>query len=52
MDLKADDAVIGERGLPEIEKVRPLIYVPETGDYFSVGRHVGKAFSIGRTVGR
>jgi len=52
MDLKADDAVIGDTGLPEIEKVRPLIYVPETGDYFSVGGHVGKAFSIGRTVGR
>ena len=50
MDVKADEDVLGEKELPEIEKVRPILFAPENLDYYAVGRHLGKAFSIGKQV--
>lgn len=50
MDVKADEAVLGEKGLPAIEKVRPLVFAPETHRYHAVGRFLGEAFSIGKQV--
>jgi flavin reductase (DIM6/NTAB) family NADH-FMN oxidoreductase RutF len=50
MDVKADEAVIGEKGLPEIEAVRPFSYAPESRGYYRIGSFLGKAFSIGRSV--
>jgi flavin reductase (DIM6/NTAB) family NADH-FMN oxidoreductase RutF len=50
MDVKADEAVLGEKGLPDIEKVRPLLYAPETQGYYAVGEYLGKAFSIGKRI--
>jgi flavin reductase (DIM6/NTAB) family NADH-FMN oxidoreductase RutF len=50
MDVKADEAVIGEKGLPEIEAVRPFSYAPESRGYYRIGSFLGKAFSIGREI--
>ena len=48
LDVKADESVMGEDGLPDIEKVRPLIYSPEARMYHGIGKYVGKAFSVGK----
>ncbi len=48
MDVKAEEAVLGEQGLADILKVRPLIFEPGQGMYYSIGERVGKAFSIGK----
>jgi flavin reductase (DIM6/NTAB) family NADH-FMN oxidoreductase RutF len=29
LDVKADESVLGEKGLPDIEKVRPIVFSPE-----------------------
>lgn len=50
LDIKADEAVLGENGLPSIEKVRPFLYAPEYRTYYAVGEFVGKAYSIGKGV--
>jgi flavin reductase (DIM6/NTAB) family NADH-FMN oxidoreductase RutF len=50
MDVKADEAVLGKKGLPDIEAVRPFSYAPETRDYYRIGSFLGKAFSIGRGI--
>ena len=50
LDVKADEAVLGENGLPDIEKVRPLVFAPETHRYHAVGQFLGQAFSIGKQV--
>lgn len=47
MDIKVDESVIGEKGLPDIEKVKPIIWEPATMTYRGVGNYLGKAFSIG-----
>lgn len=48
MDVKADESVIGQSGVPDIEKLKPAIFTPESRSYYGVGRHLGKAFSIGK----
>ena len=48
VDVKAEEDVLGDDGLPMIEKVRPIIFAPESWSYHCVGKNLGKAFSIGR----
>ena len=50
LDVKADDSVLGEKGLPDIEKVKPILFEPEIRTYHGVGRLLGQAYSIGKTV--
>lgn len=51
LDVKAEESVLGEKGLPDIEKVRPLLFEPELNTYHGVGGFVGKTYSIGRRIG-
>ena len=47
-DVKADPSVLSENGTtPDIEKLRPLIFAPESRLYYGVGAMLGKAFSEG-----
>ena len=50
MDVKADPEIIGENGKPDIRKIDPIIF--DTGDrsYWSIGKNLGKAFSIGKNI--
>ncbi len=48
MDVKAEVSVLGEEGLPDIEKVTPIIFAPAIRTYHGVGKCLGKAFSIGK----
>lgn len=48
VDVKADETVLGENGIPDIEKVKPMIYSPENRVYHGIGRFIGKAYTIGR----
>lgn len=49
-DVKADEAVLGEKGIPNIEKVKPFLYAPEGRGYYGIGQYLGKAFSIGKGI--
>jgi flavin reductase (DIM6/NTAB) family NADH-FMN oxidoreductase RutF len=48
VDVKAEGDVLGDDGLPMIEKVRPIIFAPESWSYHGIGKNLGKAFTIGR----
>ena len=50
LDVKADDEIIGSAGAVDIRKLRPLIFTPDTQDYFGVGNFVGKVFSAGKDI--
>ena len=50
LDVKADEAVLDETGLPAIAKVDPFMYVPEVRSYNGVGRLLGKAYTLGREL--
>jgi flavin reductase (DIM6/NTAB) family NADH-FMN oxidoreductase RutF len=48
MDIKAEESVLGGQGMPDILKVRPIIFDAGQGAYYGVGERIGKAFSIGK----
>ncbi len=50
MDVKADLSVLNEKNLPDIEKVKPIIWNIAGMTYHKVGCPVGQAFSIGKGI--
>ena len=50
LDVKVDESCLGADGLPDIEKIRPILFSPEGRKYHSVGRFIGSAFSLGRDL--
>ena len=50
VDVKASEMMMaGERFLG-IEKVRPIIFAPESGDYYALGEFLAKAYNVGKKV--
>ena len=50
VDVKADSDVLGEDGLPDILKIKPLIYDTAHKGYHGVGPLLGKAFTVGKEL--
>lgn len=50
IDVKAGDEIIGRDGAVDMRKLRPLIFTPDTQDYFGVGTRVAKVFSAGKDI--
>jgi flavin reductase (DIM6/NTAB) family NADH-FMN oxidoreductase RutF len=50
LDVKASPEVLGDQGLPDMEKVKPIIFGPEIRTYYGIGRYLGKAFAIGKDL--
>ena len=51
LDVKADEDCLDASGkFPEISKLSPLIFDSGSRSYYSVGRLVGEAFSIGKAL--
>ena len=49
-DVKADEAVLGPTGLPDIKKLNPLVFVPGQQVYYGIGSMIGSAFAIGEKL--
>ena len=50
LELKADVSVLDERGIPSMEKVKPIAFAPVSLTYYGMGQFLGKAFSIGKDL--
>ena len=50
MDVRVDEAMLGEDGLPDILKINPILYGPGIQSYYGTGKYLGKAFSIGKKI--
>lgn len=50
LDAKADENLLGKDGLPDMEKVKPVVFAPGTQCYFGTGDFLGGAFSIGNEI--
>lgn len=50
LDIKAEEGVLDEKGMPDIEKVRPFFYDPGAYAYYRIGEFLGEAFSIGKDL--
>ncbi len=49
LDVKAELSVIGEKGYPDIDKVKPLLWDPAHQGYYGVGTLLGKAWDNGKS---
>ena len=47
-DVKADEEMLTKGGFPDIEKIKPMIFNPVNRTYYSVGKYLNNAFSVGR----
>ena len=50
IDVKAEEAILGEKGLPDAAKVKTFIFDPGSRNYYSTGPLLAKAFAIGREL--
>jgi flavin reductase (DIM6/NTAB) family NADH-FMN oxidoreductase RutF len=50
MDVKVDEAVLNGEGMADIEKVRPLVFTPDSRAYYGIGAFVARAFSVGEAI--
>ncbi len=50
LDVKADPEVLRDGGLPDIDKVKPIIFGPEIRTYHGIGPYLGQAFDIGKDI--
>lgn len=50
VDVKADESVLSDKGLPDASKVRTFSYDPGTRGYFATGAFLGQGFSVGKEL--
>ena len=50
VDIKADEEVLNDKGIPDMDRVKPILFAPEMQVYYGVGNFLGKAFSIGKEI--
>jgi flavin reductase (DIM6/NTAB) family NADH-FMN oxidoreductase RutF len=48
VDVKTDATVLSQDGLPDILKLRPIVYDTAHRAYHGVGPSLGEAFSVGK----
>lgn len=47
MDVKADESILGKTDLIDMSKLQPFSFVGANTKYYSTGKELGKAFSVG-----
>jgi flavin reductase (DIM6/NTAB) family NADH-FMN oxidoreductase RutF len=47
LDIKVDEEVLGEKG-PDITKIKPVLWAPDSRSYYGIGQFLGKAFYLGK----
>lgn len=50
LDIKADEAVLDAKGLPDPAKVKPLVYAPTNRTYYALGEPLAQGFEIGKEL--
>ncbi len=51
MDVKVHERCLNARGLPDMALLDPLLYIPLSREYWTVGAFAAKAFSVGHSKG-
>jgi flavin reductase (DIM6/NTAB) family NADH-FMN oxidoreductase RutF len=47
LDVKAEGSILGEKQIPQLEKINQFLFSPGTLSYYKIGDYIGGAFSIG-----
>ena len=47
LDVKAEEEVLNERGVPDMSRIRPFLYSPAERTYYGAGQTLGRAYDLG-----
>jgi flavin reductase (DIM6/NTAB) family NADH-FMN oxidoreductase RutF len=50
IDAKIDEDIVGDGGAIDVKKLKPLVFMPDTQDYYGIGNYIGKVFSAGKGI--
>lgn len=50
LDVKGNADVFSEDGKLDIEKIRPILWAPDSRGYYGIGEFLGPAFDIGKKI--
>jgi len=50
IDVKADAAMLGDDGMPDILKIKPLVFDTSHRGYHGIGPILGNAFAVGKEL--
>lgn len=50
LDVKVDQDVLDDKGILNVEKLKPIFFAPEANAYYGTGKRLGDAFSIGQVI--
>lgn len=48
VDVKVDEEALDSNGLPDMQRIDPVLFAPEARGYYGVGALLGLGFSIGK----
>lgn len=51
VDVKIDSTCVDAKGVPDVKKMDPLLFIPGAREYYGVGEFIGRAFTVGRLPG-
>jgi len=49
-DVKVEEAMMGEKGYPDITKVKPVVWDPSHCGYYGIGAYLGQAWQLGKSL--
>ncbi len=49
VDVKVDEEAMTADGNADIQKIKPLVFTPDTQAYYGIGKLIAQAFSIGKS---
>ena len=50
VDVKAEENMLDDKGVPDVERLQPFLFDPEARTYHGVGKFLGPAFSLGKSL--
>lgn len=50
LDVRAEEEVLNEHGMPDMSRIRPFLYSPAERAYYSTGPALGHAYELGRDL--
>ncbi len=50
IDVKVEEDATDSSGIPDINKIKPLMYDPAAVAYYGIGKKLGQAFKLGKKI--
>ncbi len=52
MDVKANESILGEIDSPDIEKLKPFVFVPGSRNFYRTGEYLGQVSSLAKKLNK